>query len=78
MPLSAQQARAAENRRAGRRARRRLRRPTTPTGGPLLAVARHLVDFWTWRSLAVVQGLDDREVVDVAVRLLTATVQHPV
>lgn len=41
-------------------------------GRLLHAVARHLVDFLTWRSLAVQQGLDDREVVELAVRLLTA------
>jgi hypothetical protein len=47
---------------------------TDPTGdGRLLrAVARHLVDFLTWRSLVMQQGLTDREAVDVAVRLLTA------
>lgn len=42
-------------------------------GGRLLrAVARHLVDFWTWRSLVLQQGLDDDEAVEVAVTLLTA------
>ena len=41
--------------------------------GPLLrAVARHLVDFWTWHSLVIRQGLDDHEAVEVAVTLLTA------
>jgi hypothetical protein len=35
-------------------------------------VARHLVTFWAWRSLVIAQGLDDREAVAVAVRLLTA------
>jgi AcrR family transcriptional regulator len=47
----------------------------TGADGPerlLRAVARHLVDFLTWRSLAIQRGLDDREVVDVAVRLLTS------
>ena len=38
----------------------------------LLAVARHLVEYATWRSLAVEQGLDECDVVDVAVRTLTA------
>jgi AcrR family transcriptional regulator len=38
----------------------------------LLAVARHLVEYATWRSLAVDQGLGAREVVDVAVRMLQA------
>jgi AcrR family transcriptional regulator len=41
-------------------------------GRLLRAVARHLVDFLAWRSLAVQHGLDDREVVELAVRLLTA------
>ena len=41
-------------------------------GRLLRAVAGHLVDFLTWRSLVVGQGLDDREVVELAVRLLTA------
>ena len=38
----------------------------------LLAVAGHLVEFATWRSLAVEEGLDEREAVDVAVRMLLA------
>jgi AcrR family transcriptional regulator len=41
-------------------------------GRLLRAVARHLVDFWTWRSLVMQQGLDDDEAVEVAVTLLTA------
>jgi hypothetical protein len=41
-------------------------------GRLLRAVAGHLVDFLTWRSLVIQQGLDDREVVELAVRLLTA------
>jgi hypothetical protein len=45
-----------------------------PTGHARLlrVVARHLVDFWTWHSLAIVQGLEDREAVTIAVRLLMA------
>jgi AcrR family transcriptional regulator len=45
---------------------------TDREGRLLRAVARHLVDFLTWHSLVVQQGLDDLEAVDVAVRLLTA------
>ena len=45
-------------------------------GRLLRAVARHLVDFLTWRSLVIQQGLDDREVVELAVRLLTAIDQE--
>jgi AcrR family transcriptional regulator len=41
-------------------------------GRLLRAVARHLVDFWTWHSLVMQQGLDDHEAVEVAVTLLTA------
>lgn len=40
-------------------------------GRPLRALAGHLVSFRTWHSLANDQGLDDQEVVDLAVRLLT-------
>jgi AcrR family transcriptional regulator len=36
------------------------------------AVARHLLDYRTWRSLAVDQVLTDDEVVEVAVRMLLA------
>jgi AcrR family transcriptional regulator len=75
MPLSAQEATEAGNRMladaliAGHGGS-----DTDPDGdGRLLpAVARHLVDFWTWRSLVMQQGLDDREAVKIAVRLLTA------
>jgi AcrR family transcriptional regulator len=38
------------------------------------AVARHLVDFWTWRSLAIQQDLDDRAAVTTAVRLMMAMI----
>jgi len=41
-------------------------------GRSLQAVARHLCDFGTWRSLAVQHGLEDREVVEIGVRLLRA------
>jgi hypothetical protein len=34
------------------------------------AVARHLLDYRTWRSLAVQQGLTDTEAVDLGVRWL--------
>jgi AcrR family transcriptional regulator len=47
---------------AGSPAARRTRR----------AAARHLVDFRTWHSLAVEHGLGPREVVDLAVRIVTA------
>lgn len=46
------------------------------------AVVRHLVDYRTWRSLAVDQGLDDAEVVDAAITLvlsqrLSSLTRHP-
>ena len=70
MPLSAQQATAADNRQlAGH-----LGSVSERDGRLLSAVAGHLVDFWTWRSLAVQQGLDDRAAVSTAVRLLMAMV----
>ena len=46
-------------------------------GRSLPAVARHLCDFGTWWSLAVGGGLDDREIVEVAVRLIKALVETP-
>jgi AcrR family transcriptional regulator len=75
MPLSAQQAMEAGNRMlADALVAGHFGAGTDPDGdGRLLrAVARHLVDFLTWRSLAIQKGLDDREVVELAVRLLTA------
>jgi len=36
------------------------------------AVARHLLDFRTWHSLAIGQGLDDHEVLEVSARLFLA------
>ena len=75
MPLSAQQARDAGNRRlADALLAGHAGEDSTHDGdGRLLrAVARHLVDFWTWRSLVMQQGLDDDEAVEVAVTLLTA------
>jgi AcrR family transcriptional regulator len=75
MPLSAQQAMEAGNRMlADALVAGHVGAGTDPDGdGRLLrAVARHLVDFLTWRSLAIQKGLDDREVVELAIRMLTA------
>ena len=75
MPLSAQQAMEAGNRMlADALVAGHVGSGTDPDGdGRLLrAVARHLVDFLTWRSLAIQKGLDDREVVELAIRMLTA------
>ena len=41
-------------------------------GRLLAAAARHVLDYRTWRSLAVVQGLSDADAVEVGVRLVTA------
>ena len=38
----------------------------------LRAVVAHALDFWTWRSLVVDQGLSTNEAIDVAVRFVTA------
>jgi AcrR family transcriptional regulator len=75
MPLSAQQAREAGTWRladailAGHAGEDSDR---DGDGRLLRAVARHLVDFWTWHSLVMQQGLDDHEAVEVAVTLLMA------
>ena len=39
----------------------------------LAAVVRHLVDFWTWRSLVIERGLESDEAADVAVAMLLAS-----
>ncbi|MEX2183476.1 MAG: TetR/AcrR family transcriptional regulator [Chloroflexota bacterium] len=52
----------------------------TPKGDPgrrLRAVARHLVDYPTWRSLAIELGLGDDGAANVGVRLLTAMSSVP-
>ena len=74
MPLSAQETMAAENRSLGDALVAGYAAPGS-SGRGLRAVARHLVGFGTWRSLAIQQGLDDREAVDVAVRFLAAVVE---
>ncbi len=70
LPVTAQQARANENRQFGDA----LVSGFTESGGgrSVTAAARHLCDFGTWRSLAIGQGLDDPEIVDIGVLLITA------
>ena len=46
--------------------------PDGDAGRRMRAVARHLLDYRTWRSLAVQQELSDAEAVEIGVRLLTA------
>jgi hypothetical protein len=77
MPLSAQQATMAGNQElaAGLVAGHVAAPGEAEGNGRLIgAVACHLVDFWTWRSLVVQQGLNERAAVNAAVRMLTAMV----
>ncbi len=46
--------------------------PDAPPGSVRAAVIRHLVDFWTWRSLVVEQGLQPDQAADAAVSMLLA------
>jgi AcrR family transcriptional regulator len=71
MPLATQRALEADDQRTGDALIEGYAAPGAE-GRTLRAVGRHLVGFWTWRSLAVQQGLDDADVVDVAVRILLA------
>ena len=41
-------------------------------GRGLLATAGHVASFWTWRSLALEQGLDDEEAAELGARFLAA------
>ena len=72
LPLTAQQARDADNRRLGDAIVGGAAGPGRDRHRRLRAVARHLADFMTWRSLVVSQGLEDHEAVDAAVRMLMA------
>ena len=77
MPLSAQQTMAAENRALGDALVAGHAGPGDE-GRAMRAVARHLLGFPTWRSFAIQQGLDDAEIVDLAVRfLLTVADEAP-
>jgi AcrR family transcriptional regulator len=73
MPLSAQRATAAGNRQLADALIAGHVGSISERDSRLLgAVAGHLVDFWTWRSLVVREGLDDAAAVATAVRLLCA------
>ena len=52
-------------------------RPGRQAGEAQRAVARHLLDFRTWRSLAIDQQLTSDQVIDVAVRMLLAVDDVP-
>jgi len=75
LPLPTQDIRAKENRQLGEALVAGF--VEADGGRSLPAVARHLCDFGTWRSLAVGGGLDDREIVEVGVRLIKALVETP-
>jgi AcrR family transcriptional regulator len=47
-------------------------KPRDVDGRVLMAAARHVLDYRTWRSLAIGQGLTDPEAVEVGARLMTA------
>lgn len=49
--------------------------PDGDRGRQVRSVARHLVSYPTWRSLAIDQGLTDTEVVAIGVRLLVVVAQ---
>ena len=70
MPSNAQEAMRADNRHLGDL----LVADAAPyrlAGEQLRAVARHLLDYRTWRSLAINQELGDAGAIDVGVRMLT-------
>ncbi len=69
-PLSSQEATRNDIRRLGDL----LLAGDAPDGDPgrqMRAIARHLVDYRTWRSLAIYQELADHEAVEIGVGLLT-------
>jgi AcrR family transcriptional regulator len=51
--------------------------PAGVAGRRMDAAARHVLDYRTWRSLAVDQELGDADAVEVGVRLLTALAEAP-
>lgn len=70
MPSSSQTRMRDENRRLGQL----LVGDAEPTGVDerlLIAASCHVLDYRTWRSLAIAQGLSDAEAVMIGVRLLT-------
>lgn len=71
MPRSAQETMGNENRRLAELLCS-SDAPQAAAGRRMRAVAGHLLDYRTWRSLALDQHLSDAEAVDVGVRLLTS------
>ena len=76
MPPSSQETMRSDNRRLGDL----LLADDVPAGDQgrkIRAAARHLLDYRTWRSLAIQQGLSDAEAVEIGVRLLTVLATTP-
>lgn len=71
MPASSQMRMRDENRRLGQLLVADAR-PTNVDSRLLVAAAGHALDYRTWRSLTIGQGLSDSEAVAVGVRLLTS------
>ena len=76
MPASGQERTRAENRRVGDLLVGDAA-PAGVAGRRMRAAARHVLDYRTWRSLAVDQELGDADAVEVGVRLLTALADAP-
>ena len=76
MPASGQERTRAENRRIGGLLVGDAA-PVGVAGSRMHAAARHVLDYRTWRSLAVDQELDDADAVEVGVELLTALAKAP-
>ena len=51
--------------------------PAGTAGRRLRAAARHLLDYRTWRSLAIDRELRDSDAVEIGVRLMTALADEP-
>lgn len=74
MPLSTQATMREENRRLGDLLLG-TDVPAGKRGREARALARHLLDYRTWRSLAIQQELSDKEAADLGVRLLESVVR---
>lgn len=75
-PLSSQQTMRDENRRLGDLLCS-SDGPAGDQGRRMRAIAGHMLDYRTWHSLTVDQGLSDAEAIEVGVRLLTGLASGP-
>ena len=75
MPLSSQATMRADNRRLGDLVLGDDA-PRGKAGQEARALARHLLDYRTWRSLAIQQELTDAQAVDLGVRILDSVVDR--